>query len=170
MDQGRQGVHGFTIQQYIQFHEVGPTIANLKIVERGIAFCDTLQLVVEIKHDFSQWHLVVQLDPVSCQVVLLYQHASLAETKSHNLPDVVGGRDDLCFYIRLLDIVQHGGGRHIGGVVHFENFTFRGVGNVHNIGDRGDHVHVELPVQTFLYNFHMEHSEEPAAESKSKCG
>ena len=43
VDQGRQGVHGFTIQQYIQFHEVGSTIANLEIVERSIAFRDTLQ-------------------------------------------------------------------------------------------------------------------------------
>ena len=102
--------------------------------------------------------------------MLLYQYASLAETEGHDLTDVVGGRDDLCFYVRLLDIVQYRGGGHIGGVVHFENFAFRGVCDIHNVGNGGDHVHVELPVQTFLHDFHVEHSEEPAAESKSKGG
>ena len=54
--------------------------------------------------------------------------------------------------------------------MHFEDFAFRGVGDIHNVGDGSDHVHVELPVQTFLHDFHVEHPEEPAAESKSKGG
>ena len=52
--------------------------------------------------------------------------------------------------------------------MHFKDFAFGGVGDVHNVGNRGNHVHVEFSVQTFLYNFHVEHSEESTAETKSK--
>ena len=36
------------------------------------------------------------------------------------------------------------------------------------IGHRGNHVHVELPVETLLDNFHMQEPQETATESESQ--
>ena len=54
--------------------------------------------------------------------------------------------------------------------MHLVGFAFGGVGDVHHVGDGGDDVHVELAVEAFLDDFHVEHAEESAAEPEAEGG
>ena len=42
------------------------------------------------------------------------------------------------------------------------------VGEVRNVGNRGNHRHIELALKAFLYNLHVQHSEESASKSKAQ--
>ena len=42
------------------------------------------------------------------------------------------------------------------------------VGEVRNVGNGGDHRHIEFALKAFLYNLHVQHSEESASKSKAQ--
>ncbi len=100
---------------------------------------------------------------------LLYQLAAFSEAQGHDGADIVGGRDDGSPDVRLFDAVYHCGIGHAAGVMHLRHVSLLVIDVVGNVRHCGDHVHVELPVEAFLHDLHVQQSEEAATESESQC-
>ena len=58
---------------------------------------------------------------------------------------------------------------HSRGVVHFEQRVVLIVNFVAHVRHRGDHIHVELSVQSFLHDLHVQQAQESAAETEAQC-
>ena len=138
------------------------------IVKRGITFRYTLQLIVEVYHDFTQGHVEDKLHAVTRYVFLLHELAALAEAKRHDRADEIAAGNHRRAYIRLLDMVDERGVGQARGIVHLKHFAAFVVDSVAYVGHRGDHIHVELAAEALLYDFHVEQAEEAAAETEAE--
>ena len=54
------------------------------------------------------------------------------------------------------------------GVVYFLLLTLLRIAHIRHVGHGGDDVHVELAVEAFLDNLHVEQAEEAAAEAEAQ--
>ena len=163
-----EGVDRFAVEQDVHLDELAGAVAVLMVVEGGIALADALQLVVEVDDDFPQGHGVLQLYAVAADVFLLEEFAALAQAERHDGTDEVGRRDDGGMDVGLLDVVDERLVGHAAGVVHLGDVALLVVDEVRDVGDGGDDVHVELAVEPFLDDFHVEQSEESAAETEAE--
>ena len=168
MRQRRQGIYRLTIEQDVQLHQFGRTETVGMIVERSISFGDTLQLIIEIDNDFTQWHIIVYFHTVARNILLLHQFAALAKTKSHNRSDVVGGRDDRSTDVRLLDMIYHRNVRHATGIVYLHDMSLFVVNIIGYIGYSRNNVHIEFTIQTFLNNLHVKQTKEATTETEAQ--
>ena len=142
-----------------------------EIIERGVAAADALELVVEVENDFSQGHAERHLHTISRQVDLVGEDAPLLDAQSHHGTDVFGFCDDLGFDEGFFDEFQVVGVRKVGRIVHDDVLAGLGSGTVAHVGHRRDDRHVELPLEAFLDNFHVQHPEEATAKTESQsCG
>ena len=55
------------------------------------------------------------------------------------------------------------------GVMHLNRLSFLGMHDIGNVGHRSDHVHIELTIETFLHNLHVQQSQEAATETETQC-
>ena len=166
MSKGRKGVHLFAVKENIQFHQVRLAEARLMVVERSIAFGDGLQFVVEIYHYLAQWQVEVYLDAVAGYILLLDQLAAFVEAKRHYRADIGSGGDDRGTDVWLLYSVNQRRVRHAGRVVNLVHLTIFGIDAVTHVRHRGNHIHVELTVQTLLHYLHVKQAQKTAAETK----
>ena len=65
MGEGAESVHAFTVQQYIEFYELGLSEIMQVIVERSIALGNAFELVVKVYHDFAKRHVESHLHSVA---------------------------------------------------------------------------------------------------------
>ena len=96
------------------------------------------------------------------------QLSALAQAKGHDGTDVGGLRDDRCTDVRLLDVVDEGDVRHAARIVHLGAAALFVINFVGNVGDGGNDVHVELPIQSLLHDFHVQQSQEAATETEAE--
>ena len=68
----------------------------------------------------------------------------------------------------LLDEVDLGRRRHLGGVVHVDGRPVGQVGDVLDARGGGDERQVELPLQALADDLHVQEAEEPAAETEAE--
>ena len=119
MGESRQCIHRFSVEQDIELSKLRQAVAIHMVVERGIAFRDALQLVVEINYNLSQWQHEVKVHTISTDILLLEQFASLVETEFHYRTDIVGIGDYRRLDIRLLNVVYHRGIGQSRWIMHF---------------------------------------------------
>ena len=170
MNQRRKSVDGVPVEHDVHLDQLRSPVPDGVVVKRGVSARNGLKAVVKIKHDFGQGHVEVELDAVGREVVLAGDHAALVDAQRHHRAHVVRLRDDLGLDEGLFDAVK---ARRIGvvrGVRHEERLVDvgLGVGEVRHVGHRRNHGHIELALQAFLHDFHVEHAEESAAEPKPK--
>ncbi len=139
------------------------------VVERGVSFRYTLQLVVEVDHNLAKRHIECHLHAVARYVFLLDQFSALAEAERHYRPDKVGGGDYRSTDIRFLDIIDKRRFGQAGGIVHLGHGTFLVVDAIAYVRHRGDYIHIEFTSEAFLYYLHVEQAEEAAAETEAEC-
>ena len=168
MSQRRKSIDRFTIQEDIQLDELRRTEAVHVIIERCVTFRNTLQLVVEVDYDFTQWDVVENFHTVTRDVFLLDEFTTLTQAQGHDRANVVGSSDDRCTDERFLDVVNQGDFRHTGRIVHFLHLALLVVHLVRYVRHGSDYVHIELAVETFLYDFHMEQAQETATETEAQ--
>ena len=168
MSQGTQRIHRFSIQEYIQFHQVGMAERIDVIIEGSISLGNTLQFIVEIDHNLAQRQHEVQLHTVTTHVFLVNQFATLIQTKLHNRTDVIGCGDDGGTDIWLLDMVNHRWVWQSRRVVNLLLAALLVVYHIRYVRHGGDNIHVELAVQTLLHNFHVEQSKESTTETEAE--
>ena len=110
----------------------------------------------------------MQLHTVTAHVFLIDKLTTLVETELHDRTDKIGSRDDGSSDIRLLDMVDErwiGQSRWVMYLFHTTLLVIYHIGYVRN---GGDDIHVELTVQTLLYNLHVEQTEESASETEAQ--
>ena len=138
------------------------------VVERSVALRDALQFVVEVNHYLAQGQHEAQFHAVAADVLLVDQFAALVEAEGHDGADEVGGGDDGCAYVGLLDMVYQ---RLVGqprGIVHLLHFALLGIAHIRHVGHGGDDVHIELAVQPLLHDLHVQQAEEATAETEAQ--
>ena len=161
-------IHRLSVEQDIELHQFRrPEIVDV-VIERRIPFGDALQLIVKIDNDLSQRQVENNLHPVSRNVLLLDEDTPLAQAQGHDRADVCRACNDGRTDIRLVDMVDQCGIGQSGGVVHLLHVAFLVVHLVRNVGNGGDHVHIELALQPLLNDFHVQQSEKTAAETESQ--
>ena len=110
----------------------------------------------------------MQFHAVARHIFLFDQFAALAQAERHDVADVVRSRDDRSADVRFLDVVDLHRVGHTGGVVHLDQRVVLVVDIVTHVRHRGDHIHVELAIETLLHDFHVQQSEETAAETEAQ--
>ena len=101
-------------------------------------------------------------------ILLVDQNPPFPKTQGHNRTDIIGRSNNLGTDKRFLYKIQRAGRRHIRRIVHLIDLAFGGMSDIHHIRNRGNHIHIEFPVQTFLNDLHMEHSQKSATETESQ--
>ena len=165
-----EGVDAFAVEEDVEADKFGGAEAGGVIIEGSVATTDALEFVVEVDDDFAQWHEELDFDAVAGDEFLLDEFAALAKTEGHDRADVGGSGDDSSADIGFFDMLDERGVGHARGVVDFLCFAVLVVNHVGYVGDGGDDVHVEFAVETFLHDFHVEESEEAAAETEAEGG
>ena len=66
-------------------------------------------------------------------------------------------------------MVDHRLVRQTRGIMHLLHLTLFGVAHIRHVRHSGDDIHIELTVQAFLDDLHMQKPQEPAAEAESQC-
>ena len=138
------------------------------IIKRSITFRDTLQSVIEVDHNLAQRHIVKQLDAVSRYIFLLQQLSPLAKAKRHDRSDIIGSCNNGSFDIRLFYVVNHCRIGHTAGIMNFRHIALLIVDMIRYVRNRSNDVHIELTIQTLLYNFHVKQPQETATETESQ--
>ena len=110
----------------------------------------------------------MQFHAISAHKFLLDELAAFVETELHDGSDEIGCRDDVGADIRLLDVVDH----HLLGqsrrVVHLLHLALFRIDHIRHVGHGRNHVHVELAVEPFLHDFHVQQTEKTAAEAEAE--
>ena len=70
--------------------------------------------------------------------------------------------------IGLLNMVDKCLVGHSAGVVHFLHVSLLIIDEIGNVGNGSDDIHIELAVEAFLDDFHVEQAEESTAESEAE--
>ena len=80
VDDHGEGVHGLHVDHDRHFHQVAFAVADLVVIEAGIAAGDGFQAIVEIEHDFVEWKFIDDLGAAAhVRQVFLDAAAILAE-------------------------------------------------------------------------------------------
>ncbi len=108
----------------------------------------------------------MKLHPVAAHILLVDELAPLVEAELHNGANEIGARDDGRTDVRLLNMVNQSDVGQPRGVMHFLAVALLVVNQIRNVGHSGDDIHIELPVETLLNDFHMEQSQETAPETE----
>src|SRR5882762_8634398 len=84
VDDDRERVHRFAVQDHVEFHQVGRAVLEEFVVERRIAAGDGLELVVEVENDLGQREFPGELDARRIDVVHALVRAAPLLTQRHD--------------------------------------------------------------------------------------
>ena len=165
-DRGER-VHGVALQQDVNLDQIGFLLAGVLVVERGVALSAGLQHVEEVEDDFTEWHVVAQLDAVLREVLHVLHGAALRLAQLHRGADELLRDDDRHVDDRLVHRLQLAA-RPVGWVVHH---LLRTVLGDHSVGDRrrgGNQVQVELALEAVAGDLHVQQPQEATAETEAQ--
>ena len=168
MHDKRQRVHLIARKQDIELHKLGRTILVELVVERGIALSAALELVKEVQDELGKRHIEAHLDRFARQVDHVGRNAAVLDGELHDGARVLRRADDLCLEVGFLDTLD---ARGLGKVLRAADIDHLAVGLVDVIvdrGTRGNEVQVELALQAFLNDFHVQQAQEAHAEAKAE--
>ena len=168
VDERREGVGRLAVEQDVELHEFGRAETDDMVVERGVAFGNALEFVVEVEDNLGKRHLVGQFHAVGRQVMFALENAALVEAELHDRTVEFTFADDLGLDERFFDMVDEGRSRQSGRIVDVDDGPLCGIDFIGNVRDRGHDVHVEFAEETFLHDLHMEQPQEAAAEAEAQ--
>ncbi len=168
VDERAQRIRRVSVQENIQLYQPCRTEVRHVVVEGGISLGDGFELVVKVKHHLAQRQVVIQFHAVRGNVMLAYQRAALVHAQLHDGTVKIGLGDNLGTDIGFFNMVDDGGRRQAGRVVHVNDLPLGGVHLVRHVGHGGDDVHVELAEQPLLHNFQVQQAQEAAAEAEAQ--
>ena len=174
MDDHAQRINRVAIDHDAHLHKVAFAVADLVIIERGIATADALQTVVKVEHHFVQRQFVDDLRaPTDIGQLLLHAAPVLAQFQdgAEIFIGAVNRRLDpwLLNFVNAVDV------GHVGGVVqlHIPRILGLAAAELQFIDHRrrgGDKVEVKFARQALLNDFQMEQPKETTAEAKAQGG
>jgi hypothetical protein len=174
VDDHAERVDRLAVDQDAHLDEVALAVADLVIVEAGIAAADRFQPVVEVEHHFVQRQLVGELGAAGdIGQVLLNAAAVLAELEDR--AEIVVGDIDGRLDPRLLDRGDAVRVGHVGRVVELDGARrrlARRLGQVDLVDHRGrggDEIEIIFAGEALLDDLEVEEPEEAAAEAEAQC-
>ena len=111
----------------------------------------------------------MQFNAISRYELLLNQLASLLQTERHDGPNVVGIRNNGSSNIGLFNMFNHRCFWQTRRIMNFLCISVLVVNHIRYVGHGSDDLHIELSIQTFLHDFHVQKSQESTSEAKTKC-
>ena len=138
------------------------------IIERSISLGDTLQLIIEVDDDFSQRQHEVELYTVSTHIFLVDEFASFIQTEFHDRSNKIGSRNDGCPDIWFLNMINQSWVWQSGRIVNLFLTALLVVYHIRYVRYGSDDIHIKLTVQSLLYDFHVEQTEESASETEAQ--
>ena len=168
-DEG-QSIHLIAVEQHIYLDQFRGAVIIQFVVQTGVTLGAGLQGVKEVVDDLTDGHGVVQLTQGGVQVLHVLEDAAALLTQGHDVAHIVGGCHDGHVGVGLLGSRD---GAYVGvvvGVIHHDDGAV-GLGDlVNDRGHGGDQVQIELALQTFLNDLHVEHTQKSAAEAETQSG
>ena len=77
--QRRERVDRLAVEQDVQLDELRRLVARAVVVERGIAFRNAFELVVEVENDLREGHVEIHLHAILRDEGLVLHHAALVD-------------------------------------------------------------------------------------------
>ena len=169
VDQHRQGVDRFGIDQDRHLDQVAGLVVLDLVVERGVALGDRFQAVVEVEHHLVERQLIDQHGAIA-DIAQLALHAATVLAQLDDAAQIVVRGEDRRLDPGLQDGLDVHRVGHVGGVVEFD---LRAVAHLDLVDHRGggrDQVEVELAAQALLDDFQVQQAQESAAEAEAQGG
>src|SRR5437667_11373987 len=94
VDDDRERIHRFAVQEHVQLDEIGGTVLQELVVQRCVPAGDGLQLVVEVEDDLAQRELPTELDARRVHVGPAPIHPSSLLAEPPDRADVLPGPAD----------------------------------------------------------------------------
>ena len=166
MHDGRERVAHLAVQKNIQLDQLALFIARDLIVKARIPLGARLELVEKVIDDLVERKPVLQAHAACVEIGHVLVDAPLILAQLHDGTDVFGRGVDLRLDDGLFHIVDIGGRREVGRVVHIEALA---VGLMNEVGDGGrrrDDVEIEFALDALLHDLHMQQPQKAAAEAK----
>ena len=172
MDDHAQRVDRVAIDQHAHFYKVAFAVADLVVIERGIAARNALQPVVEIEHHFVERQFIDDLRTTT-DIGQLLLNAAPVLTQFQYAAQIFVGAVNRRLNPRLLNFRDAVNVGHIGGVVQIHTARIFGLRPaqlqlVHNRRRGGDKVQVKFARQALLNDFKVQQPQEPAAKAKAQ--
>ena len=164
-----EGVHAVAIQEQVYLHQIAGSVAGELIIQRGVALGVGLQGIEKVVDDLVEGHLVVQLHQMGIQILHILELAPALLTHGHDVAHELVGGDDGDPHIGLLGVFNGAGVRVVVGVIHLHHGAVGLIDVVDDAGEGGHKVQIELPLQPFLNDLHVEHPQKAAAEAEAQC-
>ena len=169
MHDERQRIHRLLVDKNVHFDQCGGFVRLQLIVEGRIASGPAFQRVEEIVNNLVQRQLVLEHCPRLLDIVGGQIAASALLAQLHDRADVIGRDHNLGVHDRLLHALDLRGIGQIGGIGQFHHRSVCLVDFVNDAGRCGDQVQIVFALKAFQHDFHMQKSEEAAAEAKAQC-
>ena len=168
VDDHRQRVDRFLVDQNRHLHEVALAIADLVIIEAGIALRQRLQSIVEIEHDLVERQFIGRLRAAAdIGQVLLDTAPVLAQLQ--DAAQIFVGDIDGRLDPRLADRLDLVGIGHVGRVVQVDLPAAMGqLDLIHHRRRGGDQVEIIFAGQPLLDDLQMQQPQETATETEAQ--
>ena len=165
MDDGGQGVAHVAVEKEVQSHQIALLVVLQLVVERGVALAARLEGIEEVVDDLVEGQGIKDLHPVLLDIVHVLEDAPVVLTQLHDGPNIVRRGHDTGLHHGLLHIVDLRGVREAGRVVDDDRLAAHHLHPVNDGGAGGDEIQIELPLQPFRDDLHMQQAQEAAAEA-----
>ena len=110
----------------------------------------------------------MQLHPVGIQIHHILEFAPALLGQVHNIAHIILGRNEADLHKRLLRQLDFHGVGVIQGIIHHHHLAGGLRDPVDNVGGGGNQVQIVLPLQPLLDDFHVQKTQESAAETKAQ--
>ena len=164
----RERVDRVAIDQHVEAHEIAAAVAEHLVVEPGIAARERLHLVEEVEDDLRERELPVDLHARGIEVAHPLVLAAPLGAERHDHADVITRDHDPRLHVRLFHVVDHPSGGHQRGVLDERHLAVGRVDLVLDARHGGDEVEVELALEPFLHDLHVQQPEESTTESEAE--
>ena len=167
MNNEAKSINLVTIEENIHLHQLGRAILRNFIVKASIATSRGLELVKEVKDDFSKRDLIDDIDPIIIDVVHSHKVTALALSQLHHRSDKFLRHHNLRLDIRLLNGVNLSRIRKLAWIRDINSFTICQINLIDNGWRRHNQINIKLTLQTLLNDIHVQQAQEATTETKS---
>jgi hypothetical protein len=184
----REGIDCLSSDADIHFYYIILLISEWLVVEARISTRERLQIIIEIPHELTHRHLVVEDDTTRIEVGLIFKYSSSFLREIHKIAYIVVRRDHLDLRDRLFDMdisswsweilrIRY---PEVGGCMPFKLGKLRIISRVvcafisgdqdliRHLWTRDDDVHVVLSPESLFHDIEVEKPEKSTSKSISE--
>ena len=155
MNDKAKSINLVAIKENIHLHQLGRAILRDFIVKASIATSRGLELVKEVKDDFSKRDLIDDIDPIIIDIVHGHKVTALTLSQLHHCSDKFLRYHNLRLDIRLLNGINLGRIRKLTRIGHIKGSTIRHIDLIDNGWRRHNQINIKFTLQALLNDVHV---------------